>query len=162
LNKNRDGRYSLPINLNEPVFYISNLNDIISTVFSYGNGTIESSDNTVGSCGFSVQQIEREHSMNCNISGTMYFTYSEESGISLPDKEDLKIYLNSTNDKLFIDCENFKETAVKLYDMNGKEVLNHSINRNDEINISHLEKGIYIVSVFSESKVIGNIKIVKQ
>jgi hypothetical protein len=46
--------------------------------------------------------------------------------------------------------------------MLGKEVLNQNINGKSEINISHLPKGIYNVRVFSESKIIGNSKIVKQ
>jgi hypothetical protein len=45
--------------------------------------------------------------------------------------------------------------------MLGKEIFAQLINGKTEINISHLSKGIYNISVFSEGRVIGNSKIVK-
>ena len=71
-----------------------------------------------------------------------------------------RIYPNPANDKLFIECESF--VTVKIYDMLGKEILIQNANGKTEINISHLPNGIYSVRVFSEDKIIGNGKIVKQ
>jgi hypothetical protein len=74
----------------------------------------------------------------------------------------LRVYPNPANDKLFVECENFMSITVKLYDMFGKEILIQNTSEKTEINISHLLNGIYNVSVFSEGKIIGNSKIVKQ
>jgi hypothetical protein len=72
----------------------------------------------------------------------------------------INIYPNPTKDKFLIDFEGFG--TIILYDMLGNEALNQNINGRSEINISHLPKGIYYINVFSEGRVIGNSKIVKQ
>jgi hypothetical protein len=91
-------------------------------------------------------------------------TYKQtgETGLSEVTQEidKINIYPNPTKDKLWIDCENF--STIALYDMLGKEVLNQKINGKSEVNISHLPKGIYIVKVLSDEKVIGSSKIMKQ
>jgi len=167
LYKNENGTYSLPINLNEPTFYETEYGgpsySTICTAITYKNGILESSDNTVEWCDFRIKPIGYEYS-NC-LEGNISFIYSEEPmEINAPDKEGLKIYPNPTCDILFIECSFTisRLLTVKLYDVLGKEILTHSIITNDEINISHLEKGIYVVNVLSEGKVIGNTKIVKQ
>ncbi len=72
----------------------------------------------------------------------------------------LNVYPNPTSDSFFVDYAGFIQ--VKIYDMFGKEVLTQNVNDKTEVNIKHLPKGIYNVSVFSEGKVIGNSKIIKQ
>ena len=73
--------------------------------------------------------------------------------------ETIKIFPNPTTDMLFIECEN--HSTIKLYDMLGKEVVTKDANGKTEINISHLSKGVYTVSIISDGVVIGNRKIVK-
>jgi hypothetical protein len=91
-------------------------------------------------------------------------TYKQigETSISEVTQEMTKvnIYPNPTKDRFWIDCEGF--STITLYDMLGKEVLNQNINGKSEININNLQKGIYIVTIYSERRVIGNFKIVKQ
>jgi len=171
LYKNGNGTYSLPINLNEPTFYEMEYDEYheplfntISTAITYKNGILEGSDNTVSSCLFRIKPIGYDYP-NC-LEGAIVFTYSEEPmGINTPDKEGLKIYFNSDNDTLFIDCDTSTSISnhfiVKLYDMLGKEVLTRNTNCNDGINISRLAKGSYIVNVLSDGKIIHNSKIVK-
>jgi len=72
----------------------------------------------------------------------------------------IQIYPNPAKNSFFIDTE--KITTVKLYDVSGKEVLNQTANSKTEINISHLPQGIYNVQIFSNEKIIGSSKIVKQ
>jgi len=71
----------------------------------------------------------------------------------------IAIYPNPTTNSFFIECENI--TAIKLYDMLGREVLTQAANTNTEVNISHLPKGVYGIRILSGDKVIGNKKIVK-
>jgi hypothetical protein len=86
----------------------------------------------------------------------------EETGISGLQLAEIKIFPNPANDKLIVDCENNLQNRIIFYDMTGKEVLNQNITGKTEINISNLQKGIYIVSIMSESEVVGNFKVVKQ
>ena len=72
----------------------------------------------------------------------------------------IKIYPNPVSDFFIVDYEGFIQ--VKIYDMLGKEILSQDTNGKTEININHLPKGIYNVSIISESRIIGNSKIVKQ
>ena len=72
----------------------------------------------------------------------------------------LIIYPNPTNNHFFIECENCN--SIRIYDMLGKEILTQNVNGKTEVNISHLSKGIYNVSILSEGKIIGNNKIMKQ
>lgn len=84
-------------------------------------------------------------------------------GISDPytaETKSINIYPNPTHDKFVVELDGV--VSVKLYDMFGKELLTQTVNGKGEININHLPKGVYNVSVLSEDKVIGNRKIVKQ
>jgi hypothetical protein len=93
---------------------------------------------------------------------TITYRQIGETSISEVTQEMAKIiiYPNPAKDKFWVDFG--KNGIMTLYDMFGKEVLNQNINKKTEININHLPKGIYIVRVVSESKIIGNSKIVKQ
>jgi len=168
LYKNKEGKYSLPISLNEPTFYEEKYDEppftTICTAVTYKNGILESSDNKLEACDFRIKPIGYEYSNGGYLEGYIAFTYSDESGINVPNMEGLKIYPNPIYDTLFIEYSFTISSllTVKFYDMLGKEVLNQSINSNDGISISHLENGSYVVNVFLEGKVIGNTKIVKQ
>jgi len=72
----------------------------------------------------------------------------------------ITIYPTPTNNNFFIDYKDFD--YIKLYDISGKEVLNQSIYEKNEINISHLPQGIYNIQIFSNEKLVGSSKIVKQ
>lgn len=69
------------------------------------------------------------------------------------------IYPNPTSNSFTVDYESFIQ--VKIYDMLGKEVLTQNTNGKTEINVSHLQKGVYNIQLFSEGRVVGNSKIVK-
>jgi uncharacterized protein YkuJ len=85
------------------------------------------------------------------------FTISVSETIST---DIFSIYPNPTNNSFIVDYN--RAGVLKLYDMLGKEVLTQIIYGKTEININHLPKGIYGISIISERKVIGNSKIVKQ
>jgi len=147
LVKNEANEYTHSILLNNPTFG----NDEIS----YWDNILKSIDNTVASTSFTVQTGKQ----GFELSGTMSFTYSDV-GVKTQEKIGLKVYPNPVSDILFIESENFN--TIKLYDMLGRKILAQSVNDKTEINISHLPNGIYIVAVFSEGKLMGNSKIIKQ
>jgi len=149
LYKNETGTYSFSIDLNTPVFE--------NPAIHYENGVLESTDNTVTSTSFKVQ-TGREY---CELDGIIYFSYNDV-GIDMLETAQLKIYPNPSNDTLFIECEDFLSLTIKIYNMQGKEILSQNVEGKTEINISHLPDGVYIVNAISKDKIIESIKIVKQ
>ena len=147
LYKNEEGSYSLPISLNNPSFE--------NNYISYFDGILTSIDSTVSSISFNVETGNEYH----KLSGTLYFNYSSV-GIHSLDVMQFKIYLNPTNESLYIEYDDFYN--MKLYDTLGKELISQNGKGKTEINISNLQKGVYVVSVISNNKIIGNTKIVKK
>ena len=147
LVNNEIGEYVYSISLNHPTFG--------NSAISYSNGILKSTDNTVKSTSFTVQTGKPDF----ELSGTMSFTYSNV-GINTPISIQSRVYPNPAKELFYIECENFN--TIKLYDMLGKEVLTQNGKDKTEINISYLPSEIYIVTVFSEGKLMGNTKIVKQ
>ena len=72
----------------------------------------------------------------------------------------IKIYPNPTPGRFIVDYDS--RSQIKIHNINGREVLTQAASGKTEIDISHLPKGVYIVNVFSEEKVVGSSKIVKQ
>jgi hypothetical protein len=150
LYKNEIGEYSCAISLNNPTFE--------NSAISYSGGILKSRDNTVDNTFFKVE-TNLEYRW---LSGYMIFTYSDGAGINPIDNPLLKILPNPTNNTLLIEYKDSQQITVKLYNMLGEEVIVHNATGTTSINISHLEKGSYVVNVFLEGKIIGNAKIVKQ
>jgi len=86
----------------------------------------------------------------------------EETGIAGLQMAALKIFPNPTNGALIVDGGAMAQNRVTFYDMTGKEVLNQDITGRTELNISTLQKGVYIVTVVSGGEVVGNFKVVRQ
>ena len=63
---------------------------------------------------------------------------------------DISIYPNPTSDIVFIEG-NYSQLKVVVYDILGKQVINKSIT--NSIDISHLEKGVYILQLSDGAKV---------
>lgn len=60
--------------------------------------------------------------------------------------EKLDIYPNPVND--FLNFNNIENNSiVKIVDMSGKEVINTTLKKDEKLNVSSLEKGVYIVNV---------------
>ena len=64
-------------------------------------------------------------------------------GLELNGPNRVNIYPNPATDKIYI--SNLKEdnTLVKIYDINGRLVLENKISNNEYLNISNISKGIY-------------------
>ncbi|MDR2963290.1 MAG: T9SS type A sorting domain-containing protein [Bacteroidales bacterium] len=146
LHKNWDGIFSCSIPLKNPIFD--------NSAISYENGILKSTSSTIASTKFTTSE-----GSPVPISGTMYFTYSEEVGMDIQDVKLLQTYIYS--DKLYVKYEENLPITIILYDIFEKKILTHTSQGSTEIDVNHLQKGVYIVSVLSESRIIGNTKIVK-
>jgi len=144
--KNDIGDYTCDILLNSPVFG--------ENAISYYEGILTSSDNTVSSSSFNVQTGNE----NYTLSGTMNFTYG---GVGIFNKsiEHFTFYPNPAKDNIFVECKD--NSTIKICDMFGKEVLCKNAKGKTAIDIKHLPKGVYIVTLVSDDKIIESNKFVK-
>ena len=78
---------------------------------------------------------------------------AQESRTSTGDIEGFKLYPNPTlNGKVFIETTLNAPKQVHVFDVLGTRVLQTTLLGN-ELNVSHLSKGVYILRVFEKDKV---------
>ncbi|MDR1726190.1 MAG: leucine-rich repeat protein [Bacteroidales bacterium] len=94
--------------------------------------------------------------------------FSEEAcqmfmGISEVELENVNVYPNPAKDNLFIESSNNDFDEVRMFDISGRTVLNHSFNNTKKLclNITNLSHGVYNLVIFSEGKPTGFKKILK-
>lgn len=74
----------------------------------------------------------------------------------------LKIYPNPTQDWLSIELKESEIKSIKITDMSGKIVLQEYGLVNNQLDISHLTSGIYVLTVEDKAGNIGQFQIMKQ
>lgn len=81
----------------------------------------------------------------------MVRTYDPNSNsIIEPTKENLfNVFPNPAKNNITVQCGNSTSAQITVSDITGKVVLLHQTNRNqtNSINISHLNKGMYFISI---------------
>ena len=76
--------------------------------------------------------------------------FVKRSSIGLDESINLSIFPNPTNGKLRINCKNKKIKKIEITDLNGKIIMQQKVfsnNPNQEINVAHLNSGMYFVRV---------------
>lgn len=61
----------------------------------------------------------------------------------------IKFYPNPANDFLQIDCPDFTEAVVSIFDINGRVLLEKDIKQSALLNVSRFENGVYILKIKS-------------
>jgi hypothetical protein len=83
------------------------------------------------------------------------------SGIENEQNSKLKIYPNPISETLYLEGIS-KGNEVKIYNVLGENIVNFEAQNNiEKINFEQFEKGIYMISIFNENKLISTHKIVK-
>ena len=144
LYKKNTSEYITYLTLNNPNF---NKNDVIS----YSNGILTSTDKTVLSSKFSVQTGKS----GFDLSGTMYFAYSEEpAGVEqlTMDNGQLRVFPNPAKNELRITNYELQENDVyiQIYSVVGQLLNNYQfsiVNSQLIIDISHLAAGMYYLKI---------------
>jgi hypothetical protein len=78
------------------------------------------------------------------------------------NKNAINIYPNPVTDRLFITCFDRKDLNMQIYNILGELILQRKLNNSsNEIDISALRKGIYIVKIVSENGTMQQ-KIIKE
>ena len=72
----------------------------------------------------------------------------------------ISIYPNPTNKYIRISSDNNKSYQVKLFDFKSNEILNIISAPNEKISLSELERGIYLIKVIQNDKVLKTQKII--
>jgi len=97
------------------------------------------------------------------------FVFSPGAGIPssinyIEEKLEVSIYPNPTTDKLFINFDNTKNKADKVLitDITGKVIIEKTLFYNNEINVSTVTNGIYILKFYNKNSNVANRKIVIQ
>lgn len=76
------------------------------------------------------------------------------------NSSNIKIYPNPVTDRLFIEYESAEISALKVFSINGKEVLSSTIT--PELNIENLNPGAYILCLYNKNTLLYCTKIVKK
>lgn len=121
------------------------------------NGSITSTASSIGTfmigiiceeyrAGVKIGEVRRDimlPTVNCS-----------SSGISMLDKNDLSIYPNPSNGIINIDLSSFDNTSVQISDINGRLLFNQN-STSGNLTYQFQEKGIYLVNVLSQNKIIS-------
>jgi len=71
------------------------------------------------------------------------------------------LFPNPTSGSLMIRTEaNVKDLQLKVSDLNGKQVLSKTFQKEEEINLQGLARGMYLVSLFEQNRFIGSRKLI--
>ena len=94
---------------------------------------------------------------------TMHVYTEGDSVLAVTDFEinGVQLYPNPTTDRLNFTLDGLAETAIMIYDINGKMVLNTQIDNANGIDVTSLKAGVYFANMTIEGKA-TNHKFVKQ
>jgi hypothetical protein len=78
-----------------------------------------------------------------------YLGTASPTAISLNSQSEIRFYPNPAADFLFIDNIDGESLSAEVYDLQGRKLLSFEILSGDkpQINISDLEKGLYVLRV---------------
>ncbi|MDR2928332.1 MAG: cadherin-like beta sandwich domain-containing protein [Cytophagaceae bacterium] len=97
------------------------------------------------------------------ITAKTYTITINHNGVGIDDthitNSEIKVYPNPTNGIFTLDYDGTGKAAI--YNMSGREVFTQMVNGKTEVNICHLPAGVYIVRLFSGTKAVGSVKVVK-
>ncbi len=77
--------------------------------------------------------------------------YSPTIGLNENILGKIQIFPNPANDNIYIELKNKKITQIQIFDALGREVMNKKEVVNNQISITNLVKGYYLVKVFTDN-----------
>lgn len=97
-----------------------------------------------------IDNQTHEQMLGIGIAPGWYFRYKTATNSSVTDYNInlFSIYPNPSSDKIFITAKHSLPKSATIYSMDGKKVLNLSL-QNNSIDVSGLPKGIYFVEINS-------------
>ncbi len=94
---------------------------------------------------------------------TEYQTSSDRSTLDYSESKDLSLYPNPCADKFSVKFDPTKSSIkqLSLFDITGNQVLTLNYPHTNDINVSSLTKGLYIVEVVDNSNCVHHLKLIK-
>ncbi len=115
------------------------------------------SDAAIGNLRLRIRLNDAGQNANTDPCGTTSYGEVEDYTIAVadgitelnePKTETIKIYPNPVRSTLYVNIESSDYNRIILYDISGKEVLSEKTHKGiNRINVSHLEKGVYVLKV---------------
>jgi len=140
--------YSVAIELNAPQYLHSGI--------SYADGKLTSNSTTITKSELFVETGKN----NFQLTGTLNFTYIEETGISEIKDTSITIYPNPVKAILIVNNENLIINKVGIVNLSGKVIYQFNNSRN-QVDVSALLKGIYFVKIETDKGIVTK-KFVKE
>ncbi|MFM7683359.1 MAG: T9SS type A sorting domain-containing protein, partial [Bacteroidota bacterium] len=89
--------------------------------------------------------------------------YEASLGINNEEKNKFNVYPNPTDDILTIELENMTGFhQIQLNDLTGKMIISKEIENHEQLNLSLLNEGIYLLTILKDGEVIGIERVVKK
>ena len=93
---------------------------------------------------------------------TLQYRIYDQLAVSEVAKQTLSVYPNPADKAVFLSSKDDKMKSYELYDMSGKLIRKESIGANKfEINVTNIAKGIYMLNVNLDNKIVGQKIIIK-
>lgn len=82
------------------------------------------------------------------------FTYINTGITNIEDDNSIVIYPNPATDQLFISISDYQNTTMEIFNIQGQLCHTQTLQSdNTEINIAHLQNGLYLLKIKSQAKV---------
>jgi hypothetical protein len=152
---------TLPINYN--LRLVSSTGTVLVT--SQNNNTTNETINYTAASGIYYARVYAPNTAfnatSCYTLRVALGTATKAENIGLNNGNNVTIYPNPAQRLLNIDLSGFKgATEIRLFDINGRQVINQKANlTNNQLNVSKLYKGIYLVKVLDRN---SNVMVTKK
>ncbi len=153
INKNEEVSIEIPILFSDPdegdeiTYSLSNLPKGLT--FDSETMTITGMAEKAGKFTVKILGIDNGYSSN---STTFKITVQETAGTGMKETNDDYIYPNPANSEIWFSNLSEESHSIQIFNMNGSKVLDQSICVNP-IDISTLEKGVFVVKLRNKEKV---------
>jgi hypothetical protein len=89
--------------------------------------------------------------------------YEASLGINNVEKNSFEVFPNPTDDLLTIELQNTNGVnQIQLNDLTGKMIISKEIENHEQLNVSNLNQGIYLLTILKNGEVIGIERLVKK
>ena len=108
--------------------------------------------------------VSKEDTGGVNTPAYLDITYTPALSVNDFSDNVFALYPNPANNKLNIQCPNSRINSINIFSIDGKKVLvTDNVNSNElELNISHFNKGIYLIQVLDINGALSTKKLIKQ
>ncbi len=98
-----------------------------------------------------ITVIEWDNTTNCGTSNTLEVDV-RSLGVNIDKTSQIKVYPNPSANKIYIEGIADDKSLIEIYSVDGKKIQSSSVRNKQEIDISDLQSGVYILKVEGQSR----------